>query len=252
MTAERCKVVLQESWDKVVCNISDGYFDLIYTDPPYGMSYVSNIPGDKRWNKSGSSKSSFLFPIHGDTKGGVDWSWLARECFRLLKNDRYMFLHCNLNVLTNHVCHFEKAGFKMKGACSWNKTTSLGGDISGAMKRDWEPLLYMTKGKPAFREVDVLRKGETVKRRRISEIKDWKFVLPKSEQCRFPTQKPLALCKQVIQLATDVGDVIFDPFAGSGSALVAAEQLGRDYLGSEIDPDAFRILEGRLSHGKMV
>lgn len=52
-----------------------------------------------------------------------------------------------------------------------------------------------------------------------------------------PTQKPLALLKYLIRLFTDAGDVVIDPVAGSGSTLIAAEQLGRKAYGFEIKKD---------------
>ena len=52
-----------------------------------------------------------------------------------------------------------------------------------------------------------------------------------------PTQKPLWLMKALIEKHSNIGDLVFDPFAGSGTSLVAAKQLGRRYLGCELSPE---------------
>ena len=52
----------------------------------------------------------------------------------------------------------------------------------------------------------------------------------------YPTQKPLALLERIINASSNPGDVVFDPFCGSGTTLVAAKRLGRTSLGVEINP----------------
>lgn len=61
-----------------------------------------------------------------------------------------------------------------------------------------------------------------------------------------PTQKPLSIIKDMITVSSNPGDIILDPFAGSGTTLVAAKQLGRKYIGIEISPDYCKIAEDRL------
>ena len=56
-----------------------------------------------------------------------------------------------------------------------------------------------------------------------------------------PTQKPLPLIQEIVGLFSDFGDKVLDPFAGSGTTLVACQKLGRHGIGIEIDPDYFEI-----------
>ncbi|RYG96344.1 MAG: site-specific DNA-methyltransferase, partial [Alphaproteobacteria bacterium] len=63
----------------------------------------------------------------------------------------------------------------------------------------------------------------------------------------FPTQKPLALLNRIIKSSSVEGDIILDPFCGSGTTLVAAEQLGRRWIGIDLDPSACRISSDRIS-----
>src|SRR5690606_9257720 len=61
-----------------------------------------------------------------------------------------------------------------------------------------------------------------------------------------PTQKPLALMRQLVEDFTDPGDTILDPFAGSGTTLIAASRLGRIAIGSEINPAYYELALRRL------
>ncbi len=234
-------------WEEIIPNIEDNTFNLIYTDPPYGMNYLSNIPGDKTWNKSGESIAKFDRPILNDGKDDVNWENLAEQCYRVLKPNSYLFLHCNLDIVVKKVIWFEEVGFNIKGMIPWNKKFSIGGDIKGSMKRDWEPIIYMAKGKPKLNSIEVQRGEDKALRDRISEISDWTFQLPKSEKIGFPTQKPLALCKQIIELASQPEGLVLDPFAGSGTIPLACRLLNRRCLAIEADHETYEKFVTRAS-----
>lgn len=63
---------------------------------------------------------------------------------------------------------------------------------------------------------------------------------------RYPTQKPLALLERIVALASDPGDLVLDPFCGSGTTLLAAARLGRQALGIDVSPEAIGLAENRL------
>src|SRR5688572_6205729 len=63
-----------------------------------------------------------------------------------------------------------------------------------------------------------------------------------------PTQKPISLMKTLIELTTQQGQLVIDPFCGSGSTLVAAKELSRNYIGFELNPAYVEISEQRLKN----
>jgi site-specific DNA-methyltransferase (adenine-specific) len=67
------------------------------------------------------------------------------------------------------------------------------------------------------------------------------------ERAGYPTQKPLALLKRIVALASDPSDRVLDPFCGSGTTLVAARDLGRRWVGIDANPQAIAIARQRLS-----
>ena len=72
------------------------------------------------------------------------------------------------------------------------------------------------------------------------------FKTSKREEKQHPTQKPLELMRWCIEKYTNSGDAVLDPFMGSGTTGVACMQLGRKFIGCELDPDYFAIAEKRI------
>ena len=67
------------------------------------------------------------------------------------------------------------------------------------------------------------------------------------EKCGHPSQKPLRLIEKLVACSTDAGDLVLDPFLGSGTTAVAAESQGRRWIGIEANADYISIIETRLS-----
>ena len=89
--------------------------------------------------------------------------------------------------------------------------------------------------------------GKSKKGVPLSDVWEIPYLNPKAkERVGYPTQKPVILLEQIIKLVTDEGDIVVDPFAGSGTTLVAAKILNRKYLGMDISSDAVLIAEKRL------
>lgn len=106
------------------------------------------------------------------------------------------------------------------------------GDTKAQFAPSYETIIFAVKGKYAFpgkrpRDLySVLKLG--------------------SGNMRHPTEKPVALLEQLIEATTRADDLIFDPFAGSGSTLLAARNKGRRYLGIEINEDYYKVARDRL------
>lgn len=81
----------------------------------------------------------------------------------------------------------------------------------------------------------------------LSDVWEIPFLNPKAkERVGFPTQKPFLLMKRIIEIGTDEGDLVLDPFCGSGSTLVTSHLLNRNSIGIDIDQDAIKLTKERL------
>ena len=82
----------------------------------------------------------------------------------------------------------------------------------------------------------------------LSDVWEIPFLNPKArERTGYPTQKPLLLLEQIIRLVTDEGDVVLDPFCGSGTTLVAAKLLARSTIGIDVSEEAVELTRRRLA-----
>ena len=109
-------------------------------------------------------------------------------------------------------------------------------------KSNWrsafEVCMYLTKGKPAvFNFVSQ------------AECKNVFHFSNTHRQTAHPTEKPLDLIKLIIQVSSDEGDLVVDPFMGSGTTAVAAKELDRNYLGFELAADYIKMANERLKGG---
>ena len=83
----------------------------------------------------------------------------------------------------------------------------------------------------------------------LSDVWDVPFLNPKAkERVGYPTQKPVLLMRRIIELVTDEGDLVVDPFCGSGATLVAAKSLNRNSIGIDISEDAIKLTQDRLEN----
>jgi len=67
------------------------------------------------------------------------------------------------------------------------------------------------------------------------------------ERLGYPTQKPEALLERIIKASSNPGDVVLDPFCGSGTTLAVAQKLGREWIGIDMNPDAIELVRQRLN-----
>jgi len=103
------------------------------------------------------------------------------------------------------------------------------------------------------------RTGLACQKRYLDEMKGrpvdtvWDDVAPvaaqAAERLGYPTQKPLALLERIVAASSNPGDVVLDAFCGSGTALVAAQKLGRRWIGMDVSPAAVALARRRLEEG---
>ena len=83
----------------------------------------------------------------------------------------------------------------------------------------------------------------------LTDVWDIPHLNPKAaERAGYPTQKPILLLKRIIELVTDEGDTVLDPFCGSGTTLVAAKLLNREYIGIDVSGEAITLTRKRLEN----
>jgi len=212
---------------ELIKQIPDKSIDCIYTDIPYLFA------------DGGCSDSALSQRIkklkEQDLKGitsGIDWSILD-EFVRVMKRIN-CFIWCSKEQIL-HILNYFKAKGCMFEILTWNKSNPTP-MTNNTFLPDIEYCLY-------FRESGVpLNNGY--------ELKSKWYISPinKRDKDTFghPTIKPLELVKRHLQHATQENDIVLDPFVGSGTTVIAAKEIGRNYIGIEIEQKWYKVACDRL------
>ena len=204
----------------VLASMPDETVDLILTDPPYNINYASN-----RRVKNAKYK-----PLANDNSG--DWiPAFAKEAFRVLKNDRHLYCFCRHDTYPEFITALQDAGFKLKRTLIWVKNNHGSGDLTGDYAPQDEWIIFCHKGRRK------LFGG------RHSNILFYSKLSTKNQT--HSTEKPVELLKFLIQKSTEKGELVLDPFSGSGSTMHAAKELERYYCTMELSPEYVYTTERR-------
>lgn len=178
---------------------------MVHTDPPYGMSYQSNM----------RTKSAKFAVLENDDRVLTEWIEPA-----ILNSEGWVFIWTTWKVLEQWFPVVKPFG-KLSNLVVWSK----GGGGIGDLKKT-----FSTDHEIAF----VFNRGAELCGKRIGSV--WSFGKDAAGNYEHPTQKPVALAAEAIDKTTTKDCTVYDPFLGSGTTLVAAEQLGRKCYGVEISP----------------
>jgi len=215
--------------EELIKAMSDSSVDAIITDPPYG----TNDGRGKRCMRGGDSVP---FAIEWDTTLPLDW---LADAFRVCRPGAALLMFTD-NLQVGSVWEaLESVGFKCRQLFFWDKP-------------DCPPTPRPNFASAIESGVYAIKPGATPTwtgggwcRNVLTFNLAHKYIDGVSRL--HPTQKPLPLMKRLVELVTQPGDMVLDPFAGSGTTGVAALQLGRRFQGFEKDPDFVRVAEERLS-----
>ena len=182
----------------------------LYRDPPYLVNYRDRTGR----SLAGDNSSQWLKPAFA-------------EIYRVLKPGRFCVSFYGWSKADQFLAAWRAAGFYPAGHLVWVKSYA-----SGHGKLDYcrEQAYLLAKGqgiRPSVALPDVLQ---------------WHYAGNRLH----PTQKPVRALKPVIEAFTKPGEVVLDPFCGSGSTLLAAKILGRRYIGIELDAEYAKTARGRL------
>ena len=215
--------IIQGDCLEVMWGFPDKSFDLVLTDPPYGMDYQSSRRTEK----------------YAKIDNDISLEWLRpflQEAFRVLKDNTHIYLFCNDYAISDFRKELEAVGFTPKRTLVWVKNNHTSGDLEGDYGNKTEFILYAQKGR---RELNGKRETNVL-------------MFDREPTAYHPTQKPVDLNAFLMRKSTEENQTILDPFMGSGTTLVAAKLLNRNATGIEISPEYCKIAEDRLRQGVLL
>ena len=226
--------IINEDCFKVIQQFIENDFkvDAIITDIPYQISVDNNFKTMK--DRTGRNGIDF-----GEWDKEFDCSSLSIFS-KLLKPNGCVFLFHSFEQYNDLRKTFEDNGLECKDRIIWEKTNPMPRNrdrryISNCELASW---YVMKKAKWTFNRQD-------------EKYQKMIFRYPSESGGGFkryhPTQKNLELMKEIVAIHTNENDIVFDPFAGSGSTGVACKLLNRNFIGCEIDKNYAKIIEERIN-----
>jgi DNA modification methylase len=196
-----------------------GFADLIVTDPPYGAEYQS------------SYRTIPFEPITGDTSTALAIEATGIALQRLsVERHIYMFGRYDTSSLP----------ITPPVELIWDKQTLSMGNLEIPWGSQHEPIMFSILKSKAHRENG---KGGLSARLRRGSILSY----PRPQATEHPTEKPVALLRELIESSSRIGEIVLDYFCGIGSTIVAARMEGRKAIGIEIEEKYCEIAAKRLS-----
>lgn len=255
--------------------IEANQIDLVYFDPPFFTQKkhsLTNRDNSKtyKFDDKYESLEEYLLLIENT----------LIQCKRVLKNTGSVFLHCdktashNIRVVLDKV--FGRENFQSEIIWSYKRWSNAKKGLLNSHQviffysktqdfkfntsyTDYSATTNLDQilqdrerngnGKSVYKRDE---KGNAIisKEKKgvpLSDVWEIPYLNPKAkERTGYPTQKPVLLLNQIISIATDEGDLVLDPFCGSGTTCVSAKSLKRNYIGIDTSLDAVELAESRL------
>ncbi|MGI8640449.1 MAG: DNA-methyltransferase [Pyrinomonadaceae bacterium] len=238
----------------VMDNLPENYVDMIFADPPYMLSndgftcqagrMVSVNKG--KWDKSKGFDDDLIFHL----------TWLS-ACRRILKPGGTIWVSGTYHSIYQCGLMLQKLEYHLLNDIAWFKPNASPNLSCRFFTASHETILWARKDKKAKHtfNYDSMKNGnfpeDPMKKPNNQMRTVWSIAsTPPSEKQfgKHPTQKPLALLKRIVQASTNKGDIILDPFNGSGTTGIATTILkNRKYIGIELNPEYINLTVKRYN-----
>jgi site-specific DNA-methyltransferase (adenine-specific) len=212
----------------------------------YRVPSAPRLPSGTRKRKSGRSDSIRSKGLARDHEFNLRWLRAAR---RILKPDGTLWVTGTHHIIFSLGFALQSLGFRVINSLVWHKPDPPPNALHTAFTHAHETLLWATKGKGYTFNYDLINALDPTAQ--ISSV--WRIsAVPRREKRHgyHPTQKPLRLVRRALVASSREGDLVFDPFCGSGTTGVAAKELGRFFVGAELEKEfcdlAARRIEGAV------
>jgi len=243
------KIIQGECLD-IMAGLPEASVDMVFADPPYNLQLTgellrpnnqSRVDGvDDDWDQFETFKAYDTFTR--------DWLGAAR---RLLKPDGTLWVIGSYHNIFRVGTTLQDLGFWILNDVVWRKTNPMPNFRGRRFTNAHETLIWCARAKESryrFNYEAMKNLNDDLQMR-----SDWLLPrctgperLKKNGKKAHPTQKPEALLHRAVLAGTEVGDVVLDPFFGSGTTGAVAKKLGRRFIGIEQDPEYVKLAQTRI------
>ena len=227
--------------------IPDEKIDLVVTDPPFAINFKAK---KANYNRTASRVLSGYNEITKENYYEFTLNWMS-QCFRILKESGGMYVFSGWNNLGDILNAIEEIGFKTVNHIIWKY--QFGVVTNRKFVTSHYHCLYICKNdkKRKFFPYERFSKEEKNNQGRSLHYKDKEDVWEIKREYwtgdeKTPTKLPAEIIKKILQYSSEEGDLVFDPFLGSGQTAVVSKLLKRNYIGFEIVKEYFDFISKRL------
>jgi modification methylase len=243
--------IYQGDCAEVLAGLPDRSVDVVFADPPYNLQLGGDLlrPNNSRVDGVDDDWDRFASFAEYDA---FTRDWLS-ACHRVLKDTGTLWVIGSYHNIFRVGAQLQDMGFWVLNDVIWRKTNPMPNFRGTRFTNAHETLVWCSKGPEArytfnYEAMKALNDG-------LQMRSDWSLPLCtgperlKTDQGEklHPTQKPEALLHRVILASSNPGDVILDPFLGSGTTAAVAKRLARRWIGIERDPDYIAAARARIA-----
>ena len=249
------KILLGDSL-KIMKTIPSKSVDLIFADPPYNLQLKDTLYRPDQTTVEAVTQDWDKFNTYKEYDNFTE-QWL-KESKRILKKGGALWVIGSYHNILRVGTSIQNHGFWILNDIIWHKTNPMPNFRGTRFTNAHETLLWCTTSREAkytfnYQNLKELNDGKQMRSDWYIPICSGKERLRESNNQRsHPTQKPEALMYRIILSSTNKGDIILDPFLGSGTTAVVAKKLQRNFIGIEQDKEYISLAKKRLKQTKVL
>jgi len=245
-------VILQGECLKIMASLPDASVDMVFADPPYNLQLSAELLRPNNQSRVDGVKDDWDQFESFRAYDKFTTAWLG-EARRLLKPDGSLWVIGSYHNIFRVGATLQDLGFWILNDVIWRKTNPMPNFRGRRFTNAHETLIWCARDKDSRYQFNY----EAMKNLNddLQMRSDWLLPLctgperlKKDGKKAHPTQKPESLLHRAILASTGLGDVVLDPFFGSGTTGAVAKKLGRQYVGIERDPEYIALAHQRLAH----
>lgn len=237
-------------------DFSNETVDLVFADPPYNLS-----GNGLKWKGNKTGGDWYMVNEEWDRMSAPEYLQFTRKwigaCHRVLKDTGSIYISCTYHNISEVMIVLKQLNFKINNVITWHKTNAMPNMTRRLFTHSTEFIVWAVKGKKWIFNYEELKKINPDKQKdgSLKQMRDvWLLPLVQGSErlhgdngrALHPTQKPEEMLKRIIIASSNEGDLVLDPFLGSGTTAVVAKRLNRSWSGIEKDSGYVKIAQQRL------
>jgi len=213
---------------EVMKEFPDESIGCVVTDPPYNTQRKLSKPFRDKAKTRLSEGEWFIYNDMSERVYLIKLKVIIKELYRILKPSAHLYIFTDWKTLRNLMDILEFSHFCLNDLLVWNKKHF---GIGFYYRPQVEFILFTSKGR-----------AKKMTKHNIPNI----FSVARLSNSHILTEKPVSIINELILNSTSKGDLVLDPFVGSGTTCVASQKLGRKWIGIDINPEYVEMAKKRL------